>query len=94
MTRIDELLDKATPDIARRDRLRSVFTEWERVKRSSAANRLRIPVFVREEPEPATGGVVIAAVDAEELEQIREELEEAGVPATVQPSLRAAGESG
>ena len=32
MTRIDELLARATPDVERRNRLRRVFTEWERVK--------------------------------------------------------------
>jgi hypothetical protein len=80
MDRIDELLEKATPDFARRDRLRSVFHEWERVKTLTDGRGVAIPVFVRQEPQPEGAGVVISAVDSEELRQIREELAEAGVP--------------
>lgn len=92
MERIDELLRKATPDFARRDRLRSIFTEWERVKGAAAArDRIHIPLFIREEPQPEGAGVVISAVDSEEFEQIREELTEAGVPAEFQSSGRPGG---
>lgn len=85
MERIDELLRKATPDFARRDRLRNIFTEWERVKGvAGSRDRIHIPLFIREEPQPQGAGVVISAVDAEEFEQIREELAEAGVPAEFQ----------
>jgi hypothetical protein len=92
MERIDELLDKATPDLARRDRLRSIFTEWERVKSATASrSRFHIPLFIREEPQPEGAGVVISAVDSEEFEQIREELAEAGVPAEFQSTTRPSG---
>lgn len=92
MERIDELLERATPNFGRRDRLRSLFREWERVKNSSdPQERIHIPLVVREEPEPNGAGVVIAAVDAEELQQIRDELEEAGVPVTIEPALTRAG---
>ena len=87
MEHIDELLEKATPDRARRDRLRSIFTEWERVKNATGSrNQLHIPLFIREEPQPEGAGVVISAVDSEEFEQIRDELAEAGVPAEFQSS--------
>lgn len=42
--------------------------------------QIHLPLIVREEPNPEGAGVVITAADAEELEQIREELAEAGVP--------------
>lgn len=81
MDRIDELLEKATPDLARRDRLRSLHAEWERVKAYiDRREQIHLPLIVREEPTPEAAGVVIAAADAEELEQIRAELAEAGVP--------------
>jgi hypothetical protein len=92
MERIDELLAKATPDFARRDHLRSIFTEWERVKVAAASRgRIHIPLFIREEPQPEGAGVVISAIDSEEFEQIREELAEAGVPAEFQSPTRPAG---
>jgi hypothetical protein len=95
MDRIDELLEKATPNLARRDRLRSVFTEWERVKSATASRgRIHIPLFIREEPQPEGAGVVISAVDSEEFEQIREELADAGVPAEFQSPAPPAGGTG
>jgi hypothetical protein len=88
MERIDELLERATPNFGRRDRLRSLFNEWERVKNSSVSQeRIHIPLVVREEPETDGAALVIAAVDSEELQQIRDELEEAGVPVTVEATL-------
>ena len=89
MTRIDELLERATPNVERRNRLRTVFAEWERVKAGAGVRpSLAIPVVIREEPRPEGGGVVIAAVDSEEVDEIREELAAAGVSARVQPALR------
>lgn len=86
MDRIDELLERATPNLSRRNHLRSVFHEWERVKRSlGESGRIHLPFVVREEPEPENGAALISGVDAEELLQIRDELEEAGVRVTIEP---------
>ncbi|HEY7769353.1 hypothetical protein [Longimicrobium sp.] len=86
MERIDELLEKATPNLARRERLRNIYSEWERAKSVvGSRDRVHIPILIREEPQPDVAGVVISAVDAEEFKQIREELADAGVPAEYEP---------
>lgn len=88
MTRIDQLLQRATPNVPRRERLRGVHAEWEQVKSAvSRRSGIHIPLLVREERQPDDAGLVIAAADSDELQQIREELAEAGVPAKVQPSV-------
>ncbi len=80
MDRIDELLQRATPDLGRRDHLRNVFHEWERVETLAHSRSVQVPLIVREGPAVNGAGIVISATDSDELEQIREELADAGVP--------------
>lgn len=89
MDDIDALLRKATPNLGRREHLRNVFREWERVETLAGSSAVQVPLIVGEGPEISGAGIVISAADTEELEQIREELTTAGVP-----SVRLVPESG
>jgi hypothetical protein len=80
MDRIDALLEKATPNLGRREHLRNVYREWERVETLAGSRTVQVPLIVGEGPEISGAGIVISAADPEELEQIREELATAGVP--------------
>lgn len=52
MDRIAKLLAKATPNLGRRDHLRDVFAEWERVKNAESARKhIYWPLVIREAPQ-------------------------------------------
>lgn len=57
MDRIDELLARATPNLARRNHLRDVFAEWERVKHgTSSQSKVFLPLIIREASQAETIG--------------------------------------